>query len=76
MREGDVCDDGTPRICELRVPQGHRGQGACIAPAALDLHHHAPAPVAELHAIEILSGVHVIADLTLGLGKVVRDYLR
>jgi acetoacetate decarboxylase len=26
--------------------------------------------------LEVLSGVHIIADLTLGLGKVVHDYLR
>jgi acetoacetate decarboxylase len=34
------------------------------------------APVAELPVLEVLSGVHIIADLTLGLGKVVHDYLR
>ena len=34
------------------------------------------APVAELPILEVLSGIHIIADLTLGLGKVVHDYLR
>ena len=50
--------------------------GAWTGPAALDLHAHALAPVAELPVLEVLSGVHIIADLTLGLGKVVHDYLR
>jgi hypothetical protein len=51
-------------------------KGAWTGPAALDLHAHALAPVAELPVLEVLSGVHIIADLTLGLGKVVHDYLR
>jgi acetoacetate decarboxylase len=34
------------------------------------------APVAELPALEIVSAIHILADLTLGLGKVVHDYLR
>jgi hypothetical protein len=33
------------------------------------------APVAELPVLEIVSAVHILADLTLGLGKVVHDYL-
>ena len=45
-------------------------------PGALDLHAHALAPVAELPVLEILSATHIIADLTLGLGKVIYDYLR
>jgi acetoacetate decarboxylase len=45
------------------------------SPGALDLHAHALAPVAELPVLEILSATHVIADLTLGLGKVIYDYL-
>jgi acetoacetate decarboxylase len=40
------------------------------------LHAHALAPVAELPVLEILSATHIIADLTLGLGKVIYDYLR
>jgi acetoacetate decarboxylase len=34
------------------------------------------APVAELPVLEIVSAIHIVADLTLGLGKVVHDYLR
>jgi acyl-CoA synthetase (AMP-forming)/AMP-acid ligase II len=36
---------------------------------------HALAPLAELPVLEIVSGTHIIADLTLELGKVVHDYL-
>ena len=33
------------------------------------------APVAALPVLEVLSGVHIQTDLTLGLGTVVHDYL-
>ena len=33
------------------------------------------ADVARLPVLEVLSGTHFIADLTLGLGEVVYDYL-
>lgn len=70
--------DGTARICELveyRL-QHIELRGAWVGPGALDLHPHALAPVAELPVLEVLSATHIIADLTLGLGKVVHDYLR
>ena len=70
--------DGTPRICELveYYLEDITLKGAWNGPAALDLHAHALAPVAELPVLEVLSGLHILADLTLGLGKVVHDYLR
>jgi acetoacetate decarboxylase len=34
------------------------------------------APVSELPVLEIVSAIHILADLTLGLGKVVHDYWR
>jgi acetoacetate decarboxylase len=70
--------DGTARICELveYYLEDITVKGAWTGPAALDLHAHALAPVAELPVLEVLSGVHIIADLTLGLGKVIHDYLR
>jgi len=70
--------DGTPRICELveYYLEDITVKGAWTGPAALELHAHALAPVAELPVLEVLSGVHIIADLTLGLGKVFHDYLR
>ena len=50
-------------------------KGAWEGPAALDLHAHALAPVADLPVREVVSAVHLVADLTLGLGEVVHDYL-
>ena len=44
-------------------------------PFALELAHHALAPVAGLPVLEVLSGTHIIADMTLGLGSVIHDYL-
>src|ERR1700726_3261631 len=69
--------DGTPRICELvRFHlEDITVKGAWTGPAALDLCSHALAPVAELPVLQMLSAKHVVADLTLGLGTVVHDYL-
>jgi len=69
--------DGTPRICELVEYEllDIALKGAWTGPAALNLTSHALAPLAELPVLEIVSGTHIIADLTLGLGKVVHDYL-
>ena len=70
--------DGSPRICELveyRM-EDVAVKGAWTGPGALSLSPHALAPVAELPVLEIVSAVHIISDLTLGLGKVVHDYLR
>ncbi|MEZ5855149.1 MAG: acetoacetate decarboxylase [Hyphomicrobiaceae bacterium] len=69
--------DGRPRICELVRYQliDVILKGAWSGPAALDLSAHALAPVAELPVLEIVSAVHILADLTLGLGRVEHDYL-
>ncbi len=70
--------DGSPRICELveyRL-QEIVLRGAWTGPAALSLTPHALAPVAELPVLEIVSAIHIRADLTLGLGRVVHDYLQ
>ena len=70
--------DGTPRICELveyRL-EDIVLKGAWTGPAALSLAPHALAPVAELPVLEIVSAIHILADLTLGLGRVVHDYLQ
>ena len=69
--------DGTARICELvryRL-EDVTIKGAWTAPAALELHQHVMADVARLPVREVMSAVHFIADLTLGLGEVVYDYL-
>ena len=69
--------DGTPRICEL--VRYHLTdvtlKEAWSAPAALDLSPHVMADVARLPVLDIVSAVHFTADLTLGLGSVVHDYL-
>jgi acetoacetate decarboxylase len=69
--------DGSPRICELveYYLEDVTLKGAWTGPAALSLTPHALAPVAELPVLEIVSCVHLVCDLTLGLGKVVYDYL-
>lgn len=69
--------DGTARICELveyRL-EDVEVRGAWAGPGALRLDPHALAPVADLPVLEIVSAVHFIADLTLGLGRTVHDYL-
>jgi acetoacetate decarboxylase len=69
--------DGSPRICEIVSYDLEQVvlKGAWSGPAGLDLRAHALAPVADLPVLEVVSAVHLIADLTLGLGKVVHDYL-
>jgi acetoacetate decarboxylase len=70
--------DGTARICELveYYLEDVTVKGAWSGPGALSLNPHALAPVAELPVLEIVSATHILADLTLGLGKVVHDYLK
>ena len=70
--------DGTPRICELveYFMEGIKVKGAWTGPAALSLTAHALAPVAELPVLEVVAAAHIVADLTLGLGRVAHDYLR
>lgn len=70
--------DGTPRICELveYYLEDVTVKGAWTGPGALSLTPHALAPVAELPVLEIVSATHILADLTLGLGQVVHDYLK
>ncbi|MGX1307398.1 acetoacetate decarboxylase [Amorphus suaedae] len=69
--------DGTARVCEL--VRYHMTdivfKGAWTGPAAIELFHHALAPVAQLPVVEVLGATHILSDLTLGLGEVVHDYL-
>jgi len=69
--------DGSPRILELvrYYLQDIELKGAWSAPAALDLRPHVMADVAKLPVLEVQSALHFIADLTLGPGEVVFDYL-
>ncbi|MCE4554786.1 acetoacetate decarboxylase [Pelomonas cellulosilytica] len=69
--------DGTPRICELvryHLQDVHLKE-AWTSPAQLQLFNHVIADVARLPVLEVLSGQHFIADLTLGYGEVAFDYL-
>lgn len=69
--------DGTARICELvrYCMTDVTLHGAWTGPAALELHPHALAPVADLPVLKVESAVHFIADMTLALGTVEYDYL-
>lgn len=70
--------DGSARILELveYYLEDVTLKWAYNGPAGLTLAQHALAPVADLPVLEILSAAHFKADLTLGLGKVVYDYLK
>jgi acetoacetate decarboxylase len=70
--------DCTPRICELvrYYLEDVTVKGAWEGPADIELFRHALAPVAALPVREVISGVHIMTDLTLGLGEVVHDYLK
>lgn len=70
--------DGSARIVELVE---YALTDICLkeawsGPAALSLHAHALAPVADLPVLEVVSAVHLVADLTLPYGRVVHDYLK
>jgi len=70
--------DATPRICELvrYHLQDITVKEAWSSPADLQLFNHVVADVAKLPVLEVLSAVHFVADLTLGLGEVVHDYMK
>jgi acetoacetate decarboxylase len=69
--------DGSPRICELVrfYLKEVTVLGAWEGPAALELHPHALAPVAQLPVRKVVGARHVIANLTLDIGEVAFDYL-
>ncbi|MFG1416911.1 acetoacetate decarboxylase [Xanthobacter sp. V0B-10] len=69
--------DGTPRVCELvrYFLEDVTLKECWVGPAALGLFPHALCTVAQLPVLEVLSAVHLKADLTLGLGTVIYDYL-
>lgn len=66
-----------PRVCELVEYhlEDVTVKGAWEGPGALDLHAHALAPLTDLPVLEVVSATHILTDLTLGLGRVVHDYL-
>jgi acetoacetate decarboxylase len=70
--------DGTLRICELvkYFLEDVQLKGAWSGPAALQLFDHVACDVSRLPVREILGATHYKADLTLGLGTVVYDYMK
>lgn len=70
--------DGSLRVCELveYYLEEVTIKGAWTGPTALNLFSHALAPVNELPILKIVSGKHIVTDLTLPYGKVVFDYLK
>ncbi|MCS0504024.1 acetoacetate decarboxylase [Ancylobacter mangrovi] len=70
--------DGGPRICELveYYLEDVTIKEAWTGPAALGLFPHAICDVAKLPVLEVLSATHIKSDLTLGLGKVIHDYMK
>ena len=69
--------DGSARICELvrYFLEDVTVKGAWTGPVSLELAQHALAPVARLPVLEVLSGVQMVTDMTLGMGEVIHDYL-
>jgi acetoacetate decarboxylase len=69
--------DGTVRVCELvrYYASDVTIKGAWTAPASLELHPHCFAQVAKLPVLEIVSAIHILADLAIAGGEVVHDYL-
>lgn len=49
--------------------------GAWEGPAALELHPHALASVADLPVRKVIGTRHIVANLTLDIGEVAYDYL-
>ena len=70
--------DGSLRICELvrYYLKEITIKEAWSSPADLQLFNHVIADVAKLPVLEVLSAVHFVADLTLGMGEVVHDYIK
>jgi acetoacetate decarboxylase len=70
--------DGTLRICELvkYFLEDVTLKGAWSGPAALQLFNHVACDVARLPVREVIGATHFKADLTLGLGTVVHDYMK
>lgn len=69
--------DGSARICELveYYLEDVTVKGAWSGPASIHLIPHAMAQVANLPVKKVISGTHIITDLTLPYGKVIHDYL-
>ena len=69
--------DGKPQIAELVAYNitDITVKGCWTGPARLHLIPHVNAPVADLPVKRVVSGKHIIADLTLPYGRVLHNYL-
>ena len=67
-KDSEICQLVRCFISDVKV------HGAWTGPAALQLFEHALAPVTMLPVRKILSGSHIIADVTLPGGEVIFDY--
>jgi acetoacetate decarboxylase len=69
--------DGSLRICEIvKFRAGDVVvKGAWTGPATLELHPHVLAPLAALPVREVISAMHIVADLSLGQAEIAHDYL-
>lgn len=70
--------DCSPRVLQLvqYSLQDVTVKGAWCGPGALTVHAHAMADVSRFPVREVISAHHIVADSILGLGKVVKDYLK
>lgn len=70
--------DGTPAIAQLTTfsMTDIVVKGGWSGPARLHLIPHAGAPVADFPVRRIVSGAHLLADMTLPYGTVAHDYLK
>ena len=70
--------DAKPRICELvrYYLEDVNLKEAWTGPGALGLFPHALGNVSHLPVLEVISALHIKADLTLGMGEVIYDYLK
>lgn len=64
-----ICQLVRYRLIDVSVREAWTG------PASLQLFPHSMAPVADLPVKKVLSAVHFISELTIGLGEVIHDYL-
>jgi len=69
--------DGTLAIAQLVAYNltDIQVKGAWSGPARLHVMPHVNAPVADLPVLDVLGGLHFIANLTLPYGRVIYDYL-
>ena len=69
-RDTSICQLVKYHVTDVTV------KGAWTGPVDLQMFSHALAPLSQLPIKKIIKGTHMIADVTLGFGEVVLDYLK